>query len=365
MKPHIAIIGVKGLPGHGGSSKANENILRNLSNKYDFTLMVLDSYAKEENYYGINQIIIKSWKNKKLSSLFLYLRSFFHVLFTVRKYDLVHLNHGFNGFMVPILKMRYPTILTLRGLIYDNDDKWGYIEKLVFKLFQKVAIKTPHLLTTVQKSSLYEINKIRLNNTFYIPNGVEDNFINTPDCDVEDVICFAAARIYYLKGCHDLLEALIKIGYNGKVRIIGDLEQVSSYKNKILALSEHLNIEFCGLIHDSKQLYSLIKSSRLFIFPSYSEGMSNMLLEVASLKVPIIASDIQPNKDVFNNNEVTYFSKGDVNDLSEKIKMSLNNIDLIQNKAEKAYERVRREYSWGKVCESYDLCYQKLLKKKV
>jgi glycosyltransferase involved in cell wall biosynthesis len=361
IKPRIAVIGVKGLPGYGGSSKTNDQVLKKLSHKYEFTVFALDTYASQKDYYGIKQEIYKSHKNKKLSSLFLYLKSFIVVLFS-KKYDLVHLNHGFSGIMVPLLKIKYPTLLTLHGLIYSEDDKWSFIEKTTFRFFQFFAFRSPHLLSTVQKSSVIEIQKYRKKEVIYIPNGVEDNFSTYEDVRNEDVICFAAARIYHLKGCHDFLEALIQIGYEGKVQIIGDLNQVPSYREKIISLAKSLNVEFYGLITDSTKLFTLIKSSKLFVFPSYSEGMSNMLLEVASLKVPLIASDIIPNKDVFSEDEVTFFETGNSDDLAIKIMTVLNDYEKAETKAKNAYERVISEYNWDNICNLYDSCYQQLLK---
>lgn len=360
-KKKIAVIGVKGLPGYGGSARANDHILTRLADKYDFTVYAIDTHAKETQYNGMRQYIFKSYKSKKITSLLYYLKSLYMATF-IHKHDLIHLNHSVSGFLLPLMKFKnFKTISSIRGLGYKDDDKWNYAIKRLFFLFEYMSFKLPDIVTTVQRSSVEYIEGKTQKPVYFIPNGVELNYKNYRNIKSKDVITFSAARIIYLKGCHDFLKALKEINYKGKIRIIGDLSHVNSYEENIIKLSEGLNIEFTGLIKDSDRLFKMIAESKLFVFPSYTEGMSNMLLEVASLNVPIIASDIPPNKDVFNNNEATFFEVGNHSDLAEKIMNSLNNSEALDEKSNNAIKKIKTEYNWDLISEKYDLIYEKLL----
>ena len=89
---------------------------------------------------------------------------------------------------------------------------------------------------------------------------------------------------------------------------IGDLNHEKNYKKNLIdPLTPNLKIEFKKVIYDKNILFKEILSSKYFVFPSLIEAMSTMLLEVASLGVPIICSNIVQNRDVFSDDEVLFF----------------------------------------------------------
>jgi glycosyltransferase involved in cell wall biosynthesis len=360
MKPKAAIIGVKGLPGYGGVSGSNREYLPLIAKNYDITVYALDTHAKSDNYKGVNQHIFKSLKPKKLNTWIFFIKSVLHALIK-GNYEIVHLNHGVSGFILPLIKIRYKTITSIHGLNYNNDDKWNRFEYYFLKISEYLAFRFSDIITTVQKSSVGYICQKTNKPVVYIPNGVENHFPEFSAVEKQNVITFSAARLIYLKGVHDFLEALKYIKFEGEIRIIGDLDHVKEYKQRIIKLSEGLNVDFTGLVKDQEKLFSMIASSRLYVFPSYSEGMSNMLLEVASLKVPVIASDIQPNKDVFDDDEVIYFPVGDVKELGEKINYYWNMPDEAKQYSEKAYQKVITEYRWENVASQYGDLYEKMI----
>jgi glycosyltransferase involved in cell wall biosynthesis len=78
-----------------------------------------------------------------------------------------------------------------------------------------------------------------------------------------------------------------------------------------------------------------------------------MLLEVASLKIPIIASNIIQNRDVFTENEVAFFELENIDDLSFKIKHAFENYEEMLNKAENAYAKLVIDYNWDSIAKEY------------
>ena len=102
----------------------------------------------------------------------------------------------------------------------------------------------------------------------------------------------------------------------------------TDYNSELLELSESLDIDFIGMIKEVGELNNIIVNSELFVFASSFEAMSMMLIEVVSLKVPMICSDIPENTSIFNDNEMTFFETDNVNDLAEKLLFAENNIDV-------------------------------------
>ena len=91
--------------------------------------------------------------------------------------------------------------------------------------------------------------------------------------------------------------------------------------------------------------------------------MSMMLLEAASVKTPIICSDIIENRDVFNEAEVLFFSLDIKEDLEKKIEWALNNNAEMQQKAEKAYEHIVNTNNWQSISKNYLNLYNQLMNK--
>ena len=361
-KPKIAIIGLKGLPSFGGAARSIEEILNKLNYYFNFTTYEIESHAEKEYFLpNVKRIIFKNYKSKRLNTFLYYLKSLYHVLF-IEKYDLIHTNHLYCGFIIPFLKIKYKVINTAHGIIPSDDIKWNKIDKYILKFFESLAIKYSDKLITVSKCHTSYLKKHNNREVIFIPNGINinTNISHCNNCN-NGYILFAAARIIKLKGLHVLLEALNKINYRQKIIIIGDLEQSKAYKNQILKISADLNIEFKGLIRNRELLFKFIKKAKIFIFPSFHEGMSNMLLEVASLQTPIVCSDIMENKEIFTEEDVLFFKVGNIEDLAEKIIWVESNMELLKCKAQNAYNKLILEYNWLKIAEIYKNIYLSLL----
>jgi len=145
------------------------------------------------------------------------------------------------------------------------------------------------------------------------------------------------------------------------LKVIGDIEHRPTYKRNILSLSKGLNIEFIDLIKNKDKLNKLLKGAKLFIFPSTTEAMSMMLLEVASLSVPIIASDIPGNTSIFNENEILFFKSGDSNSLANSLIFAEKNKKLMSQNATNALQRVRNEYRWDIISKNYHKIFNLLV----
>lgn len=361
MKKKIAVIGVKGLPGFGGGARSTESLLNEIKGDYAITVYSIDSHtALSGDYNGIRQITFKSLPFKRLNTIVYYFKSLIHCLF-IGRYDLVHVQHIYAGFIIPLLRLRYPVINTVRGIIPRDDNKWNSIDKIFFRLFEFLALKFSTVSVSVCQPHIAYLQGIVNRPVYYIPNGVYVYQALIDQKIDEDYLCFSAGRIIGLKGCHLLLAALHLIDYKGKLKIIGSIDHVNTYGNTIKEMAAGLDVEFLGLIKEKDNLFKIVANARLFIFPSLNEGMSNMLLEAASLKTPIISSDIVENKFIFNDNEVLYFKSDDVNDLSVKIRLALADPVMMQKKRNLAYEKISGGHDWKNIAITYKKIYEEII----
>jgi len=357
----IAVIGLKGLPAYGGAAAVGENIINELKDKYEFTVYATASHTnlKTGNFNGFKQIVFRKLPFKRLNTLYYYIISAFHALL-LSNYDLVHLHHRDAAFIVPLLRLRYKVLVTTHSCFYVVD-KWKRYE-FFFQINERFFIKFANAVTCVSLNERRKFKKeINLDAT-YIPNGINlVNINNLKRIGYNNYIFFGAGRIIRTKGLDILLKSLHRIKYNGLLVVAGDLNQDENYKQEILELSKNLNVVYLGLIFDKNELLSYIESSNIFIYPSFLEAMSMMLLEGASVKAPIICSDIIENKDIFNGDEVLFFKTNDINDLSDKIIYAFQNLDEMKKRAERAYVKLINDYNWLKISGKYSQIYHSLL----
>ena len=210
-------------------------------------------------------------------------------------------------------------------------------------------------------------------NVRFLPNGINVADPNTFDANRllqfipqgasldKPFILFSARRLMAIKGCHTMLEALKKVGYKGQVFITGELHDGDPYLAHVKTLIGDLNVFFLGFVNPLNALLALVDKSEIFIFPSETEGMSIMLLEVASVGKPIIASDIPENKQVFGGGEVLYFRMKDERDLADKIKFALENKKEMADFGARCQQRVYSDYTWDKISKLYEAIYNSVI----
>ena len=361
-KPKVAMIGLKGLPAFGGAATVGENIIDQLKDEYEFTVYSVSSHTERDTgeYIGTKQIVFNSLPVVGLNTFWYYVKSTIHALL-FGDYDLVHLHHRDAAFIVPFLKLRYKVLITTHQF-HDVVDKWKKI-RFYFELQERFFVKYANEVSCVSLNEKRIIRKKIGLDAHYIPNGVN---IRTKIREPEEVdrgyLMFAAGRIIPIKGLHTLLKALNEVDFGGKVFVAGDIQQVPDYKRKVMQISDDLDVNYLGLIKSKKKLFGYLKGARFFIFPSEMEAMSTMLLEAASVKVPIICSNIVENKDIFNDEEVLFFDVGDACDLSEKIEWARKNQEEMIEKAERAYTKLKENYTWEEISEKYSSLYKSLLK---
>lgn len=134
-------------------------------------------------------------------------------------------------------------------------------------------------------------------------NAVDLAFINDvkPYTEAKIYDGVFVGRIAKEKGIFDLLEAwkrVVEVRKNAKLLIIGSGIELPLAKEKIVASGLENNILIRGQCNDT-ELYSLLKSSKIFIFPSLFEGWGISVAEALACGLPIIAYDIPALREVF------------------------------------------------------------------
>ncbi len=107
-------------------------------------------------------------------------------------------------------------------------------------------------------------------------------------------------RITIEKGVLDLIKAVSIIASNGlyvSVIIVGEGPDMI-YANKLTKKLELNNmIKFIGFVSSKKEIAKLLSSAKLFVLPSYTEGISRSMVESMYLGTPVLVTPVGGIKD--------------------------------------------------------------------
>lgn len=366
MKKNIAFFGVKFFPSQGGTSRVVENLIRNLASEYNVTIYCYKDPLAQSYIEGVNVIEFPKIKLGSIGVFLFYLRCYLHIRYR-SNYDIVHAHKIDSFFFLKGLSKNAKVIATVHGLPY-KDGVWGAIAQKFFKINEQRFLKFKGTKTAIAKPICEFYNQEYGVDVKFVPNGInlgekigKSSLVDFWPKDVPEsvpFVLFAGRRIMGIKGLHTLLKAFNKINYKGNIFIAGDMDFDLAYTKNVKLLSKNLNVYFLGYVNPLSVLLELVSKCEYFIFPSEIEGMSIMLLEVASTGKPIISSDIPQNTQVFDENEVLFFKNKDVDDLAEKLTWAENNKIKFQDIGFLAKSKVANSFTWDKITLEYISLYE-------
>jgi glycosyltransferase involved in cell wall biosynthesis len=363
----IAFIGIKGLPSRAGADRVVEAIVARLD-KSAYEISVYGSTGaipKGTRMEGLRLVRVPTLHGKYLRPISLIILSAIHAL-CFGNYDVVHVHNVEACFVLPILRLRFKTISTSHAAPHRLK-KWGRLARTLMRLTELPFSALSNGMTAVSADLASDYGRRYGKLIHHVPNGVDSGLRNTAEngrisgVDVTDspsreYILFAVARIMPEKGCHLLLEAWAGIKEDIDLWIMGDLSQIPAYGQKLKNMADH-RVRFIPLISSKDELFRVFRRCRLFVFASADESMSMTLLEVASLGIPLVCSDIPANKDILPE-KTLFFRSGDAGNLQEKMSWALDHPGVMRDLASQARSWVTARYDWDAIVPRYEALYE-------
>lgn len=292
--------------------------------------------------------------------------------FRIKKFDIIHSN-----FAVPIpflLFARKPIIFTCHGL----PQPWlevGFKEKFLYtieKLAFPIGVKNATKVVSVSKFVQRQIASTHNVHSQVIYHGIEPSIYQGAKADKvefkrllginpEEKIILYVGKLHPYKDPLTLVKSfsiIAKKQSKTKLILVGE----GNLHRRILELVENLKVSDKISIRSQlkfDELILLYRAADVFVLPSINEAFGIVILEAMASGTPCVVSDSGACPELIQNCGLS-FRCGDHINLAEKILQILNDECLTQTLALKAYERVKKVFSWEKSIAKYETLYSSL-----
>lgn len=268
------------------------------------------------------------------------------------------------GFMVIVAKIAgVKTIFAPRGGPLINEIAASKIKRTFFKLIAKSSdyIVCQGEFWKVYFSAL--LGKVNDKKLVVIHNWIDYQLYQGSEShqkktSTNEVNILFMGWMQVEKGVHDLFDALMKIelpNYKINMYYLGDGNQRSVLQNRVHQenKSESLNFYFPGWVYGSDKL-NYLKSTDIFVLPSYAEGMPNSLMEAMATGIACISTNVGAVPDLINNQvNGIMFTPKDVNALADALNSLIVNSELREVFATKAKEKIYQSHSLENAVASF------------
>jgi len=183
--------------------------------------------------------------------------------------------------------------------------------------------------------------------------GVDLDLIETIRCEDKKYDGVFLGRIEWYKGVQDLIDAwkiVTKSKPHSKLLVVGSGGSLKDAKQHVQELELDDNVDFVGFVATNKK-FSYLKMSKLFIFPSKTEGWPLAVNEAMACGLPVVCYDIPPVRRIFGGCKGVFLTP--VDDVQGLAKTTLWLLDNEESLSE--YSRTSKIYAqqfgWGSVAK--------------
>ena len=349
----IAVIGTVGLPAnYGGFETLVENLVQHLGFRYQFTVYCSSiNRADRPKKCGNADLVYIPLQANGAQSIPYDIISIFKAIVSSD----VLLVLGVSGCIcLPFVKKisKKKIIVHIDGLEWKRA-KWGAWAKSFLKMSEHIAIKYADIIIAdnfaIQEYIKEEYQKkselIAYGGDHVVPAKIDQN-LAWEYSFTRKSYAFKVCRIEPENNVHMVLEAFSK---NKKMPLVVVGNWANSEYGQMLRVNyKQNNIQLLDPIYDQSKLYILRSNAALYVHGHSAGGTNPSLVEAMYLGLPIIAFDVNYNKETTKNNAI-YFNSAD------KLDEIINGLDRLDLSilGSKMHELALKHYTWGNISEKY------------
>lgn len=306
----------------GGGANACYFLTSNFAKQGHSVTVVTAAYQNlpaEENINGVRVLRVRAKRKKKETSsfveMFSYLTSAFFRVTTLTQEE--YYDHCLVFFGIPsgplgwYLKKRYQIPYTIRlggGDIPGAQKRFAIIYKCLSPMIRSIWRNAEHLVANSEglraKAFGYE-NRYSID---IISNGVDGSFFHPDESKVHgenQCQLLFVSRLIEGKGLQYVIPYMDKINRESgklvRLTIVGD----GPYRENLQHLVKQYEVEdyvkFVGM-KNKEDLLPYYQQADIFILPSLSEGMPNVVLEAMATGLPIVMTPCGGSKELVDDN---------------------------------------------------------------
>ncbi len=360
----IVVTGTRGIPGiQGGVESHCEELYPLLKDENHEVIVVrrkeyISKGFETNEYKGVKIKDITCLKSKHFEAVIHTILAILYARFI--NADVVHIHAIGPSIVVPFARLLgLKVVTTHHGPDYDRQ-KWGKFSKAILRLGERWGAKFSNRVIVISKHIKGIINTKypSQKHVHLIHNGVNlscatnsTEYIKSLGIEKKSYI-LAVGRFVEEKGFDLLIEACKNIGCKEKLVIAGGADHESKYSLKLKEMAKENGVILTGFIQKDK-LSELYSNAKLFVLPSYHEGLPIALLEAMNSKADVLVSDIPANAEV-GLAEECYFECGKVASLEKQLKEKLS-------KDSESVEYDMSKYNWNYIAQQVKDVYDSLM----
>ena len=244
---------------------------------------------------------------------------------------------------------------------------FGFLKGNIARILERLSTKLSKNHIAVSEHVKSELVKrgIRKESVEVIYNGADIKLAERVKKQNKSYDLIYVGRLNYQKNLSLLVESIniAKDNLPGiKVCIIGGGAEKKRLLNLIKKYGLEKNFDFLGEIKDRKRIFSLMKSSKVFVLPSLLEGFPLTIVEANACGLPVITTKTEWNNtsEYISNGKNGIFAHPDKNDFSGKIVYLIKN-EKIREKMAKIGKKRAENFDWDKIAEKAEEYYFRIL----
>jgi len=298
-----------------------------------------------------------------------YMFSVFWFLYKKRhSYNIIHCHivHGFHTVVAVFFKYLFKKKVIVKMSSSGETSDLKVLKEIKLGWLFLCWIRNVDIIVSVCKKASLEIlkNGFSKETLVEIPNGVDTNKFSKNTFEKRKKLknITYIGRLDSYKGVNFLLSGfkklLSKVDY-ARLIIIGNGPDDISLKNMAKDLIIQDYVTFKGRQED---VLGELNNTDIFILPSLSEGMSNVLLEAMACGLPVVATMVGGNTDLIRDRyNGRLIPPGDPIKLSEALLELIENEDLAQMLGKEARKTIEKNYTMDQIADKYIKLYNQQL----
>lgn len=352
----------------GGVQVFIRNIIENINHE-EFKSIIISPYKKDLLFFdkGNNKIdqyeASASREINPVSDLYVFFKVFTYV--KRLKPDILHCHSAKGGFIGRLVGriLNIPTVYTPHAFSYLSTT--NSIKRSIYIILEKIAVKcTSHFVACSNSEFLRGINEIgftEINSTIWGNPIKFPCFVN--DSTEKGFIC-AIGRPSYQKNLGMLIETLFRLKEQNvqlNCMIVG-LGHYSPEKKCLLKQIKELNLEEQFSLLDwipHEKIFPIIKNSLFLVSTSRYEGLPLSLVEAMALGKPVVATDVDGNRDCVIDGKTGFLVPLDnIDFMAEKIKYLFQNDEVRNVMSKNALSRFKEHFDITKMIGKMENVYK-------